>query len=1651
MLGRLVRKARGVGSKQTEIEEAPEERTASPPPTRFAPDEGGENGVVARARNAAARMVGVNPRDNRLMRLVDDMLLPESMPSGWLCKFDEASDTWMYGQESMREISLQHPLLDYYLGAVFMDKGGYKDLLRRSRVNPPTPDECDAECLRLGIRLNEDMSVQEVGALSLRSPLLPGWEMETTPGAQPRWRNTVTDDVVYVNPMDPYFLELRNRRRRAFGIPEVTVVRALINFATMAADSDGNDDRLVKLWRRLCEVMHDVATATMEVTSAAATAEVMAPNQALRVDAAGGDSSTRAGAGEVPKLSGAPHEGQPSPRQLALTPPLPTHDRRGASRQGSTAELPLRGAAQSETYCGGSGGAGGGSGVVRNRSDMVEAGSLVPSGKLAVASALKASVQAMDLDALMPAGARAGAGRGALPTSSGDGRGGRFGGRSGGAEGVESAVFFPPLFEPISTPDGPAARARAEALVGAHVEVLEAAHGMLRCLPPGALSLLASLPKDWPQLLQTLPPNWANLLRSMPRELPEILDSLPPQWLATVCSLPPDWADRLHQDKWVEMLEWLPDDWPTVLRAYLDGRVPTDQQQQQLVSLHISVVDSSGLTPEMQALLDCLPPGEPAAFVATLAQIPPGSDAWSKMRFRDWAEVVAELPDDWLERLRHLLAHLPEDWEAQLEELALLRSRLPADWEAQLQELAHLQAKLPLDMEDLLRALELLRRELADLMARLPAEWEAQLAQLVDLLARLPEDWEAQLARLARLPADWEAQLVQLADLMARLPADWEAQLAQPADLMARLPADWEAQLAQLAGLLARLPADWEAQLAELADLRSRMPGDWEAQLAQLVDLLAWLPVDWEAQLAELAHLRANLPTDREDLLRALELLQHWEGQLRELALLRASLPADWAAQLAALVDLLARLPSDWEVQLRELAVLRSRLPADWEAQLAQLAALLPTLPDGWLASVRAACGTGDPSAWASKLRVGEWAHVLPGLPDDWVERLAAHARLPPSFRAQLPSLPAIWFDDFEAWQAGAGTRSATLSDTRTSAAAPMLVTAPILVPAPTRNRHRDAASVACQTEAPMHVQVHEAPSRSASVQELPSKPKLRAYGNLNLARGWREEAATERQPHPPPSQADKPTRSETAEPPTDGFDSTPVPLEWNRRAALRMARDGQLHTTDHEWNRKEVDERYSGNWSEAKLVHMNQRLVMSERARDETASKLLATTRSLSEAHAARAAAEAEAVALRAQLSEMRRRVDASEGGWLLSSRTSAIGAASAVRAALALASGIEEEDGDAREAADAGMMRRGKSSGCSGGGIGSYGSPPGALSPQARPLTKSVSLGQYLIAGRSKASISPAPSSTSGSPNSSAGGSAWQLPAMPPPISPSDASGRAAPSSILVLPSATSKTPPAASPSGMSVRIGSSVVVCSAQQQQQRFVTTCHEAPGASAPPLQPASPVGQAAARPDRRRVILSVGTAAAETPAACDRAGAPKAAEAAAESASPAGSRPTRMTGREVWAERLASADTTSNGEAAPPRPAAQHPKEPLTERWAVPCIALPAVRAPLQALEQAPVLYRTRSGGPQLMPLPGIPVPAPRPQLQPQPPQLQPLPRARPAGCMEDTAFSVTARFSLANIVDLPMPSALQKGYAAKESVRVATSDGGGGGGLGSSR
>jgi hypothetical protein len=77
----------------------------------------------------------------QVLKLVWDMLRPESLPPGWASAFDAAAGNWAYTHAPSGAQREAHPILDYYIGAIFMDRGGYRQLLENLAARPPAQGE----------------------------------------------------------------------------------------------------------------------------------------------------------------------------------------------------------------------------------------------------------------------------------------------------------------------------------------------------------------------------------------------------------------------------------------------------------------------------------------------------------------------------------------------------------------------------------------------------------------------------------------------------------------------------------------------------------------------------------------------------------------------------------------------------------------------------------------------------------------------------------------------------------------------------------------------------------------------------------------------------------------------------------------------------------------------------------------------------------------------------------------------------------------------------------------------------------------------------------------------------------------------------------------------------------------------------------------------------------------------------------------------------------------------------------------------------------------------------------------------------------------------------------------------------------------------
>eukprot|EP00877_Chromochloris_zofingiensis_P011248 jgi/Chrzof1/6377/Cz18g08030.t1 len=161
---------------------------------------------------AAAEQIGVSTDHPRFMKLVDDMVRPESLPRGWTAEFEDGK--WWYKNQALGAVRDKHPVHDYYLGAMFMDKGGYRQLQKNAELRPPLQPEVDAMGEYFGVKPGEDPYIWEVAEMALSAPLLPEWtEVMDDPSGQVMFRDPA-GDFHEAHPLDDYFRELIRRRRR---------------------------------------------------------------------------------------------------------------------------------------------------------------------------------------------------------------------------------------------------------------------------------------------------------------------------------------------------------------------------------------------------------------------------------------------------------------------------------------------------------------------------------------------------------------------------------------------------------------------------------------------------------------------------------------------------------------------------------------------------------------------------------------------------------------------------------------------------------------------------------------------------------------------------------------------------------------------------------------------------------------------------------------------------------------------------------------------------------------------------------------------------------------------------------------------------------------------------------------------------------------------------------------------------------------------------------------------------------------------------------------------------------------------------------------------------------------------------------------------
>lgn len=82
--------------------------------------------------------------DSDMLHIVRDMADPTRLPEGWSMHLHPDSGRHFYVSSETQESTWEHPLLRFYLGYVFMERGGEIELEHNADHNPPTDDEIAA-------------------------------------------------------------------------------------------------------------------------------------------------------------------------------------------------------------------------------------------------------------------------------------------------------------------------------------------------------------------------------------------------------------------------------------------------------------------------------------------------------------------------------------------------------------------------------------------------------------------------------------------------------------------------------------------------------------------------------------------------------------------------------------------------------------------------------------------------------------------------------------------------------------------------------------------------------------------------------------------------------------------------------------------------------------------------------------------------------------------------------------------------------------------------------------------------------------------------------------------------------------------------------------------------------------------------------------------------------------------------------------------------------------------------------------------------------------------------------------------------------------------------------------------------------------------
>ncbi|CAG9460744.1 unnamed protein product [Pedinophyceae sp. YPF-701] len=163
---------------------------------------------------AACTELGLDPdRDSDLVWVAQDMVREENLPQGWSMYLHAESGRHFYCRTGASESVWEHPLLDFYRGAVFMERGGWRQLQHDQDISPPNDEEMQAMGQYMEVDPGEDPYVLEVVKMAINAPMPPGWREVTDADGETVFENKDAGERQTEHPLDPFFFELLRRRR----------------------------------------------------------------------------------------------------------------------------------------------------------------------------------------------------------------------------------------------------------------------------------------------------------------------------------------------------------------------------------------------------------------------------------------------------------------------------------------------------------------------------------------------------------------------------------------------------------------------------------------------------------------------------------------------------------------------------------------------------------------------------------------------------------------------------------------------------------------------------------------------------------------------------------------------------------------------------------------------------------------------------------------------------------------------------------------------------------------------------------------------------------------------------------------------------------------------------------------------------------------------------------------------------------------------------------------------------------------------------------------------------------------------------------------------------------------------------------------------